>query len=396
MWSNRYVRAIMLSRTLLQLGIWIRNFAVLLYVTDITNNDAWYVSLISVAEFSPIFLFALIGGTLADRWQPKRTMTVSDLLSGISVAAVLIAVMNGEWIALLIGSFVSASLSQLSQPSAMKLYKRHVPEEQLQGVMAMSQSLVAVFTVLGPMIGTFVFMQLGIHSSLILTGIMFLGSSVVLATLPRDEKEARSGGGVGFMAELLAGIRYIGSNASLSALSRAFATAGLAAGMIQPLAIFIVIEKLGLDKHVLQWFLMANGAAMLAGGMLVMGIARRVKPQALLAAGLLVSAVCTAGVGASSIIGLTAALQVISGLFYPCIQIGIQTMIMRGTEGAYIGRVSGAITPVFMGMMVAGMLMSGVLKELLTLTGVYALSGGLLIVGAALLVCKPSSAYTST
>jgi DHA3 family macrolide efflux protein-like MFS transporter len=63
----------MASNLLLQLGIWVRNFAILLYVTDITNNNPIYVSLIAVAEFAPIFIFSFIGGTFADRWRPKRT-----------------------------------------------------------------------------------------------------------------------------------------------------------------------------------------------------------------------------------------------------------------------------------------------------------------------------------
>ncbi|WP_370639086.1 hypothetical protein [Cohnella sp. REN36] len=103
-------------------------------------------------------------------------------------------------------------------------------------------------------------------------------------------------------------------------------------------------------------------------------------------AGLLVSAACTVGVGASSIVWITLALQAISGLFYPCIQIGIQTLILRNTEGAFIGRVSGAISPIFMGMMVIGMLSGGVLKDTFSLSLVYAVSGCLMIAGALLLL----------
>ncbi|WP_442604231.1 MFS transporter [Paenibacillus sp. KN14-4R] len=386
MLSNRYVRTVILSRVLLQLGIWIRNYAVLLYVTELTNNSPVYVSLISVAEFAPIFLFGLIGGTFADRWLPKRTMVWSDLLSSLSVVAVLLAIMNGGWIALLIGSFVSASLSQFSQPSAMKLYKRHVPSEQLQGVMAMSQTVVAVFTVLGPVIGTFIFIQFGINVSLILTAALFLGSSLVLSSLPRDEEEPKSGDAGGFIKELTAGMRYIGSNQSLRTLSLTFAAVGLAAGLTQPLQIFIAIEKLGRDKQFLQWLVMTNGIAMLAGGVAIIGIAKKVKPQLLLMVGLLVSAVCTIGIGASTMIWLTFVLLAISGLFYPCIQGGIQTLIIRNTEGAFIGRVSGAITPVFMGMMVIGMFISGYLKDTFSLLVVYAVSGSLIIAGALVLI----------
>lgn len=386
MFSNRYVRTIILSRVLLQLGIWIRNYAVLLYVSELTNNNPVDVSLISVAEFAPIFLFGLIGGTFADRWRPKRTMVWSDLLSGLSVGVVLIAVMNGGWVALLVGSFVSASLSQFSQPSAMKLYKRHVPAEQLQGVMAMSQTLVAVFTVLGPVIGTFIFIKFGIHVSLILTAVMFLGSSLILSSLPRDEEEPKTGKASGFIKELTAGLRYIGSSKPLRTLSLTFSAVGLASGLTQPLQIFLVIENLGKDKQFLQWLVMASGAAMLVGGAAIIGIAKKVRPQLLLLIGLLVNAVCTVGMGASKQIWLTIIFLVISGLFYPCIQGGIQTLLVRNTEGAFIGRVSGAIMPIFMGMMVVGMFISGYLKDTFSLMSVFMASGVFVIIGALFLL----------
>ncbi|MGG1550592.1 MFS transporter [Paenibacillus ferrarius] len=386
MFTNPYVRTIFVSRVFLQLGIWIRNLAVLLYVTDLTHNDSFYVSLISVLEYAPIFIFALLGGTLADRWRPKRTMVWSDAISAASVLAVWAALALGSWYALLFGTFLSASLSQFSQPSALKLYKKHVPAEHFQSVMALSQSLVAVFMVVGPLVGTFIFIQAGIHLSLALTFVFFLLSALTLATLPRDVLESQTAARGTLFAEMKAGVRYIAATRALRVLSAAFAAAGLAAGLIQPLLIFIVMEKLGMEKSFIQWTLMINGAAMLIGGMAIMGIAKKIKPQVLLTIGLLVSAVCTVIVGASTSVVLSLAMQVISGLFYPCIQIGIQSMIMRNTEAAFIGRVGGAITPIFMGMMVIGMLLGSYVKEATSLFTVYAVSGGLLAVGAMLLL----------
>ncbi|CAH1218753.1 hypothetical protein PAECIP111891_04786 [Paenibacillus allorhizoplanae] len=385
MLTNRYVRTILLSRVLLQLGIWIRNFAILLYISDITHNNPQYVSLISVVETAPIFIFAFIGGTFADRWRPKLTMVWCDFISAITVFIVLLAVRSGSWYALLVGTFISASLSQFSQPSAMKLYKKNVPADGLQGVMAMSQSLVAIFMVLGPAIGTFIYLKYGIEASLILTGVLFLGSSLVLTSLPKDDEEEVSSGSSNFLKELTSGLRYVQSNRALRTLSLTFGVTGLAAGLVQPLAIFIAIEKLGLSKESLQWFMMANGAAMLIGGIVIMGIAKKVKPQFLLATGLLVSALCTIGVGASTLVSVTLILQIVSGLFYPCIHVGIQTLIMRNTEGPFMGRVGGAITPIFMGMMLIGMALSGYLKDSTSLFTVYVLSGCLLFAGVVLL-----------
>ncbi|MCG4852196.1 MFS transporter, partial [Acidaminococcus intestini] len=76
-------------------GIWVRNFAVLLFVTEKTNGDPFAVSMISVAEFLPIFIFSFIGGTFADRWQPKKTMVWCDLLSAVSIFGVIGALVFG-------------------------------------------------------------------------------------------------------------------------------------------------------------------------------------------------------------------------------------------------------------------------------------------------------------
>lgn len=399
MFSNRYVRTIFMSQIFLQLGIWIRNFAILLYVTALTANNPAYVSLISVVEYAPIFIFAIIGGTFADRWMPKRTMVWCELLSAASVVVVMLFVNLGSWYALLMGTFVSASLSQFSQPSASKLYKKHVSPEMLQGVMALSQSLVAIFLVIGPAAGAFIYQQFGITVSLMITAVMFLGAAITLAGLPKDSVEQReSGVPQGFAKEMAAGFRYIRANQALRTLSTVFASAGFAAGIIQPLMLFVVIDRLGLKKEDLQWFMMANGVAMLIGGALIMTIAKKLAPHTLLTMGLLISAVCTIGIGISTAVTISMILQVISGLFYPCIQIGIQTLIIKNTETAYIGRVGGTITPVFMGMMIIGMMGSGYFMSTFSLLAVYAVSGVLLMVGAGLLIplFKPNKALSTS
>ncbi|MWC27895.1 MFS transporter [Paenibacillus sp. MMS18-CY102] len=387
MFRNPIVRTVMMSYMLLQLGIWVRNFAILLYVTEQTNNNPTYVSLISIAEFTPIFLFAFIGGAFADRWRPKRTMVWSDLLSAVSAGAVLVVVAMGSWQALFAATFVSAMLSQFSQPSAMKLFKRHVPEDHLQGVMAMFQTLMAIFMVIGPIIGAFVYGQFGLEISIGVMGAMMLGSALLLSSLPADPKPEDEDAPSGSLREQLKeGFQYVGRNRLLRTLGFTFTVAGLAAGLIQPLALFVAIDNLGKKPEFLQWLLMVNGAAMFVGGGLVMALASKIKPQLLLSAGLLISAIGTVGVGASTSLPITIGLQIVSGLFFPCIHIGIQTLILKNTDDAYVGRVGGVLTPMFMGMMVIGMSVGGPLMRSTSLLSVYGISGLLFLVGALLMM----------
>jgi MFS transporter, DHA3 family, macrolide efflux protein len=384
--ANRIVLAIMTSNFLLQLGIWIRNFAILLYVTDITNNDPIYVSLISVVEFAPIFIFSFIGGTFADRWKPKLTMVWCDLLSAVSIGLVLLALLYGSWQAIFLATLVSAILSQFSMPSAMKLLKQHVPGEQLQSVMAMFQSLMAIFMVIGPVIGTLVYQKYGIYISIAVMGVMFLLSAFVLMVLPRDLEKEKTNAENDFKKELADGFRYVMSSKILKSMGGIFAVCGIAVGLISPLMIFVTIEKLGMPKDFLQWLLMANGAGMLIGGGIVMGFSKKISPQKLLALGIFASMFFTIGVGWSTNIVLTLVLQVLNGMFFPCIHIGINTLILKNTDEAFIGRVNGVLNPLFMGMMVIGMSVSGLVKVPLTLSGVYTVSGVLFLLGSFLVV----------
>lgn len=383
LFRNRFLQTILLSSMMLQIGIWVRNFAILLYVAERTNDDPIAISLISVAEFAPIFIFSFIGGTFADRWRPKRTMVWCDLLSAVSVFAVLLAIHFGSWESIYLVAFISAILSQFSQPSSMRLFKQHVPESQMQQGMALFQSLQATFMVLGPMLGTFIYSRFGLEPSIAVMGIAFLLSALVLVRLPKDIEQPREAGASGrFWSELAEGFRYVWRSTVLRTLGLAFLLAGLAVGLAQALNLFIVTERLGQDKEFLQYLLVVSGVAMLIGGGVVAAFAKRVSPQLLLATGMLFSAVCTVIVGFSTSVPVTLVTQFINGLAFPCIHIGISTMILTWSQPSIVGRVNGVLNPLFIGMMVVSMSLAGVLKSAFPLVAIYSGSGLLFLLGA--------------
>ncbi|SDE72711.1 Predicted arabinose efflux permease, MFS family [Priestia aryabhattai B8W22] len=381
LFGNRVFQAIIVSGLFLQIGIWIRNFAVLLFIMEKTNGDPFAVSLISVAEFAPIFIFSFIGGTFADRWRPKRTMVWCDILSAISVFAVLVTLMIGSWHVVFFATLISAILSQFSQPSGMKLFKMHLPEEQMQVGMSVYQTVFAIFMVLGPILGTFAFQAFGINLSIAITGTAFLLSAAALTFLPSDRKMEEENGTTSLLSEMKSGIKYVLGKKELSLLGLCFLAAGLGIGFIQPLSIFLVTEQLGLAKENLQWLLTANGIGMILGGAVVMIFAKTVAPQRLLAVGMVGNAIGFAIMGLSVNLWLTLGAQFLNGLMLPCIQIGINTMILQRTEAAFIGRVNGILSPLFTGAMVLTMSIAGILKEQFSLVAIFEAAAVLFIIG---------------
>ncbi|GGE03711.1 MFS transporter [Marinithermofilum abyssi] len=381
LFRNRVIRAILLSALFLQVGIWVRNFSILLFVMEKTDGDPFAVSMISVAEFAPIFIFSFIGGTFADRWRPKRTMIGADLLSAASIFAVLVTLLFFSWKAVFFATLFSSILSQFSQPSGMKLFKMHVPADQIQMGMSMYQTTFALFMVLGPVLGTFVYQSFGIDAAIGVTGVAFLLSAAMLYFLPPDRELKGDKKKTTLRQEMADGIRYVLSKRELTLLGACFVSAGLAIGIIQPLNIFLVTERLASPKEFLQWFMAANGLGMVLGGVVAMGISKAIAPQKMLMLGMLVSALGMSVSGISTLPWLTLIAQFVMGLVMPFIHVGINTMVLQHTKESFVGRVNGILSPLFTGAMVLMMTVAGALKKLFSIVALFEVAALLFIIG---------------
>ncbi len=129
---------------------------------------------------------------------------------------------------------------------------------------------------------------------------------------------------------------------------------------------------------------MVNGAAMFIGGGLIMTVSKKIIPQKLLAIGLLVNAISMVGMGLSSSWFGILLFQFFNGFFMPCIQIGINTLILQLTKSEFVGRVNGVLNPMFMGFMVISMSFTGLLKSQFSLAVLYIAAGLLFLIGVIL------------
>jgi Na+/melibiose symporter-like transporter len=217
-------------------------------------------------------------------------------------------------------------------------------------------------------------------------GVAFLLSAAILFLLPADYEVEEKAEASTIMQEMKAGFKYVWNSRPLTLLGGSFAAAGLALGLTQPLAIFLVTEQLGLPKEQLQWLMAAFGIGMILGGGLTVGMAKKTPPQILLAIGMSASALGFLVMGLSDMFWLTLTAEFFSGLLMPCIHIGINTMILKNTDAAFIGRVNGILNPIFMGTMVITMTASGWLKQTFSLVVMYETTALLFIIGVLILV----------
>ncbi|MEH6889616.1 MFS transporter [Bacillus sp. JJ864] len=371
--KNRVFLLVIASDILQQFAIWIRNMALLFFVMEQTNNDPVAVSILSVMEYAPIFIFSFVGGALADRWNPNRTMITGDILSALSIVMIVFLLNIGYWQALFAATFVSAVVSQFSQPATSRVFKHHVEEEHVSAAIAISQSLQALFLIFGPVVGTFVYTQLGLFASLYSLIIIFALSALCLSFLPgwMKEVEARQSS---LWNDIKEGWLYVLRLNPLRMLAIAFSIIGLAAGLVQPLEVFLVVERLGMEKEAVQYLTAADGIGMLIGGVVAAVVSKKVKQKHLLVFGMIILAVSFVVEGFSTSFWITVCMRFITGICLACVNIVIGTFMIQLVDDNMIGRVNGTILPLFMSTILIGVSLGGVLKEATSLIMVFSVA----------------------
>lgn len=392
LFRNRVIWLLIGNDMLDNMAIWVRNMAILFYVMEQTNGDPIAVSLITVAEYVPIFLFSMIGGTLADRWEPRRTMLLGGVLSAASVAAIGFAIMLGAWEAVFFATVVSAVVSQFSQPSSFVIIKRHLKDDEIAAATGLAQSIAALFLIGGPVLGTFVYSKLGMATSLFVITALFSLSTLLVAFLPKVQRQQDTPHR-GLWSEMGEGIRFVFRDARLKTLLLLFALLGIGIGITQPLDIFIVTERLQLEKEHAQWFLLASGVGMLGGGVLAATVVSKTKERTnwVIAGGLAFLAVSLVVEAWSVWVPVTLLFRFLVGIAMAFMQAALSAMMIRMVDENYVGRINGTIMPIMTGTLLIGTGMAGPLMKSTSLLTAYFLAA-CIVMAAALIGSRLRSA----
>ncbi|MBJ8026879.1 MFS transporter [Bacillus cereus group sp. N21] len=378
LFKNRAFMLVMASDILQQFAIWIRNMALLYFVMERTNNDPVSVSLLSIMEYAPIFVFSFIGGALADRWNPKRTMVVGDMLSMLSIIGIVFLLKMDYWQAIFFAALVSAVVGQFSQPSSSRIFKRYVEEKHVANAIAVNQTLQSLFMIFGPVVGSIVYTQLGLFISLYSLIGLFVLSAITLSFLPRwIEKEKPES--ISLWNDIKEGWRYVLQTKNLCMITITFAIMGLAVGLTNPLEIFLVIERLGMEKEAVQYLAAADGIGMLIGGVVAAVFASKVNPKKMFVFGMGVLAMSFLVEGLSTSFWITSLMRFGTGICLACVNIVVGTLMIQLVRENMVGRVNGTILPLFMGTMLIGNSLAGGLKEATSLIIVFCIAMSLIL-----------------
>jgi len=374
----------MLSRT----GSAMTTFAITLQVYDLTRSPA-AVGGIGLAQFIPLLLISLPGGTLADRVDRRRlVLAVTVGQTAISAVLFALAAVGGASLWALYALVAAGSaLGAINAPARRTFIPRLVPQGQLSAAIALNRIIFQVTMIAGPSLAGVVAAGAGLRGCYLVDVVSLAGSLWGVGRLPAMPPETLSAGAVtarSGLALTLDGLAFIRRT---PVLCGAFLADVNATFFGLPLSLFPAInaERFGGNPRTLGLFITAIGVGGLVSAVFA-GPLKHLRRHGLV----MLTCVAVWGAGfalfaVAPTLWLTLLALALAGLADTFTVVVRGIIVQEATPDEFRGRVNAADFLVGAGGGDLGSLEAGLVGSLTTPV-ISALSGGLLTVVGALAI----------
>ncbi len=190
------------------------NFTMGWLMFDLTGEER-DLAYLGIAIAVPALALNLLGGVLADRFEPKVLVAASQSTSATVVVLLAVLVMLGrvEPAHVLIAAVLIGTVQAFDQPSRSSIFPRLVQREHIVNAVAMESLVWNGVRVLGPTLAGLVIDQFSIQTSMLCSAATFYVLAAVVALL-RLRDRAPSAGNVG--RQIREGFNYVRSHSVFS------------------------------------------------------------------------------------------------------------------------------------------------------------------------------------
>ncbi len=244
--NNADYRNLWLGSVVSQLGDWFNLIASAALVANLTGTGT-AISYLFLVRFVPLFLFSPLAGVLADRYDRRHILILSDLLRAITVLAFLLIREPGQLWLLYVLTFLQFALSAIFTPARTAVLANVVRPEELVPANALDSFTWSTMFFLGALLGGIVAAVLGIAQAFVLDALTFILSAVFISRIAgpiRAQTEVTSRGG---WFDFLEGLRYLRGEHFIFGVSLVKAGGSLAWGAINVLEVTYATEVFTLE-----------------------------------------------------------------------------------------------------------------------------------------------------
>jgi predicted MFS family arabinose efflux permease len=370
-------RRFALAQLVAQVGSWMQTVAQSWLVLQLTGSPL-KLGLISTLQFSPVLLFSVVTGAVADRLPKRRLLvaTQSTLAGQALLLALLVATGHVEYWHVAVLGLLLGFANVVDQPARQSFVMEMTGKDDVGSAIALNSASFNAARIVGPAVAGVLIGRLGVAPAFFVNCASFFGVIVTLLRLQaRGLPVAAPRGSI--LAEIGEGVRYATRTPRLRLAIGLVFIVSLCVFNFTVYVPLLAKNVLGLDAEGFGFLMASLGVGAVAGALTVGARAAR-GPSV---RGLFVSAALAfcalLGLGATRHLWAAVPLLLVTGYFGIVLMASCNTAMQLEAPDALRGRVMSLYTWVSGGVFPIGAFIVGAIAERWSVSAAFLWNGAL-------------------
>ena len=337
-----------------------------------TTRDPFLVSMALLSERLPVFLFGVLGGAIADRFDRRRLVVIANVGRAIVLVALVVTIDSGTVnIAVVLAVLFILGMAETFADSASStllpgLVAREdlgIANARLQGGFLLTNQLVA------PPIGAFLFAA-GMALPFAANAAAFaLGALLISRVVTSTKREL--GPGSGLRSEMAEGIRWLMAHPPMRTLALTIFTFNVTFGAAWSVLVLYAGDRLGMDEIGFGLLITATAAGGLIGAGLYGRLERRFSLGNIMRGGLIIETLTHLTLAVTTLPAVAFGTLVLLGVHEFAWGTTSTVVRQRAVPDALLGRVGGVYRVANVGGIVIGTPIGGLLARTFGITAPF-------------------------
>jgi MFS family permease len=256
-------------------AMWMEQVVRPLLILELTGS-ALEVGLVISVRMVPQFVFGLLAGVVADRYNKRRVLIVSQTVTMLMHLTLGLLILLGAiqiW-QIFVTAFISGASMAFNQPARQSLIPRLVPHATLLNALALNTAAMNIMRILGASLAGVLLLfldygQVYLFNALLFTGVIWTTFNIRelnIAVYPPPARTKKAS----IMGDLVAGFKYVGANRQVLYLVGLAVVLFLFAQPYQQVFIpLIALDVLKIERSGAGWMLALTGVGALMGSLFI-------------------------------------------------------------------------------------------------------------------------------
>jgi MFS family permease len=240
---NRDFRLLWLGQVVSQLGDWFNTIALYKLVLGVTGGSGRAIGLVLVTRFLPTVVLGPFSGVIADRFDRRAVMLLSDLARAVVVLGFLFIRRPEQLWMVYALSVLQLALSTFFEPARSAALPSVVTDRELVTANTITSVTWSAMLTLGAALGGLITDWLGVRTAFVLDSLSYFASAALIYSLrlparaPREKRKLTLSRALG-VADTLEGFRYVRTRTRVLALMLVKPAWGMGGGILTLLTVF--------------------------------------------------------------------------------------------------------------------------------------------------------------